>query len=84
MCMGRIQVYLPQELHDRIRELDLSPSELLQRAAREEVRRLELEAETDRYLDELVAEVGEPSAADLEYAQQFVAAMLGARDRRAE
>ncbi len=82
MCMGRVQVYLPQELHDRIRELGLSPSELLQRAAREEIRSRELEFEADRYLEELVAEVGEPSAADEEHARIFVAEMLEAHRRR--
>lgn len=82
MCMGRVQVYLPQELHDRIRELGLSPSELLQRAAREEIRSRELEFEADRYLEELVAEVGEPSAADEEYARAFVDRLLGARERQ--
>lgn len=82
VCMSRVQVYLSEELHEQIRQLGLSPSELLQRAAREEIRRHELEAEADRYLDELVAEVGDPSAADVTYAQRFVADLLQVRERR--
>lgn len=40
----------------------LPASELSQRAVRAELRRLELLAETDRYIDDLVARVGRPSA----------------------
>ena len=83
VCMGRVQVYLAEELHEQIRRLGLSPSELLQRAAREEIRRQELEAEADRYLDQLAEEVGEPSESDVEYAQTFVAGLVAARERRA-
>ena len=38
-----------------------SASELLQKAVRAELRRLDLLAETDRYVADLVAEVGPPS-----------------------
>ena len=40
----------------------LQVSELLQKAVRAELRRQELLAETDRYLADLVAEVGPPTA----------------------
>ena len=59
--MPRVQVYLPDELYNAVKERDLSPSELLQRAVRAELRRQSLLEETDRYLGELIDEVGEPS-----------------------
>jgi hypothetical protein len=56
-----MQVYLPEDLYRAIKEGDLPASELLQEAVRAELRRRELLAETDRYVEELVAEVGKPS-----------------------
>jgi post-segregation antitoxin (ccd killing protein) len=60
--MPRLQVYLPEDLYRQVKERRLPASELLQGAVRAELRRLELLAETERYLAELVDEVGEPSA----------------------
>lgn len=60
--MPRMQVYLPDELYRAVKERDLPASELLQSAVRAELRRQELLEETDRYLAELIDEVGEPSA----------------------
>lgn len=59
--MPRVQVYLPEDLHDQLKQRDLPASELLQVALRAELERQDALAETERYLDELVAEVGEPS-----------------------
>jgi len=59
--MPRMQVYLPDELYDAVKERELSPSELLQDAVRAELRRQALLEETDRYLAELIGDVGEPS-----------------------
>jgi post-segregation antitoxin (ccd killing protein) len=56
-----MQVYLPDELYDAVKERELSPSELLQNAVRAELRRQTLLQETDRYLAELIDDVGEPS-----------------------
>lgn len=81
--MSRLQVYLPDELHRQLKELGLSPSELLQRAVQDEIRRRELDAATDAYLAELVEEVGEPSAADVAYAKQFVGDLAAAAERQA-
>ncbi len=81
--MSRVQVYLPHELHEQLKEHGLSPSELLQRAVREELRRRELEAATDTYLAELIEEVGQPSVADVEYAQRLVQQLTQSADRRA-
>ncbi len=56
-----MQVYLPDELYDAVKDRDLSPSQLLQDAVRAELRREVLLAETDRYLAELIDDVSEPS-----------------------
>jgi hypothetical protein len=57
-----MQVYLPDDLYKLVKAKRLPASELLQLAVRAEVRRLELLAETDKYLAELVSHVGKPSA----------------------
>lgn len=56
-CVSRAE-----DLYQAVKDQRLAASELLQEAVRSELRRRELLSETDRYLDELVAEVGEPSA----------------------
>jgi post-segregation antitoxin (ccd killing protein) len=61
--MARMQVYLPDDLYTVVKARGLPASELLQKAVRAELRRLDLLAETDRYLAELIAEVGPPAAA---------------------
>jgi len=49
--------------YERVKARRLPVSELLQRAVEAELRRFDLLAETDRYVDALVADVGHPSAA---------------------
>lgn len=66
--MPRMQVYLSEELHAAVKERRLPASELLQQAVRAELRRLALLEETDRYLAELIEEVGSPTAEELERA----------------
>ena len=56
-----MQVYLPDELYELVKARRLPASELLQDAVRAEVRRLELLAEADKYLADLVAQVGKPT-----------------------
>jgi hypothetical protein len=63
-----MQLYLPDDLYDLVKARGLPASELLQRAVRAEVRRLDLLAETDRYVAKLIAEVGPPSVRDREHA----------------
>ena len=58
-----MQVYLPEEMYQQVKARGLPVSELLQKAIQAELRRQDLLAETDRYLADLVAEVGEPSPA---------------------
>ena len=62
--MPRMQVYLPADLYKVLKSRRLPASELLQQAVRSELRRLELLAETDRYVDGLVARVGVPTPRD--------------------
>lgn len=57
-----MQVYLPDHLYKLVKARGLPASELLQRAVRAELRRLELLSATDRYVAGLVAEVGAPTA----------------------
>jgi post-segregation antitoxin (ccd killing protein) len=63
-----MQVYLPDDLFAEVKSRKLPASELLQSAIRTEVRRRELLAETDRYIDELAAEVAAPTAAEVKNA----------------
>jgi hypothetical protein len=63
--MPRLQVYLPDELYNELKRRKLPASELLQAAVRAELRRQSLLDETDTYLTELLAEVGDPSPDDL-------------------
>jgi len=60
--MPRMQVYLPDDLYRAVKERDLPASELLQEAVAAELRRQALNEQADRYLADLIAEVGEPSA----------------------
>lgn len=76
--MPRLQVYLPDELYQAVKERRLPASELLQGAVRAELRRQELLEETDRYLSELVDEVGEPSPASVARAERLAKRVRGA------
>jgi hypothetical protein len=56
-----MQVYLPDDLYRQLKARQLPASELLQEAVRTEIHRQDLLGETDAYLADLLAEVGEPS-----------------------
>jgi post-segregation antitoxin (ccd killing protein) len=58
-----MQVYLPDDLYQLVKARGLPASELLQKAVRAELHRLDLLAETDRYVADLIAEVGLPTEA---------------------
>lgn len=79
--MPRMQVYLPDALYKHVKKRGLHASELLQNAVRAEVKRQELLAQTDRYLKDVVAKVGMPSAADRVKARTL-AARIGQRTLR--
>lgn len=70
-----MQVYLPDELYKAVKERHLAASELLQDAVRAELRRQELCAEADRYIEELADEVGLPSEQTVERANRLAAEM---------
>ena len=59
-----MQVYLPDDLYDLVKKRQLPASELLQKAVRAELRRLDLLAESDKYIAELVSQVGQPNVAE--------------------
>ena len=56
-----MQVYLPTELYEMVKQRRLPASELLQEAVRSEVRRRKLQSASRRYTTELAAEVGQPA-----------------------
>jgi len=75
-----MQVYLPDELYRAVKERGLPASELLQEAVHAELRRRDLNEEADRYLAELVDEVGAPSVRDVARAESIARRI---RDRAA-
>ncbi len=76
-----MQVYLPEELYEQVKARGLPASELLQKAVRAELRRLDLLGKTDRYVAELVAEVGSPTL-DQTASARLVAARIARRPGR--
>lgn len=67
--MPRMQVYLPDDLYRAVKDRGLPASDMLRRAVQAELRRQALLEETERYVDELVAEVGPPDEAALAMAE---------------
>ena len=63
--MPRLQVYLPEDLYQAVKARGLPASELLQKAVRAELERRDALESLDEYLEELAAEVGEPTAREL-------------------
>ena len=76
-----MQVYLPDKLYKLVKARRLPASELLQDAVRAEVRRRELLAEADKYLADLVAHVGKPTARQRARARAVAQQIVG-RTRR--
>jgi post-segregation antitoxin (ccd killing protein) len=76
-----MQVYLPDDLYALVKKRRLPASELLQDAVRAEVRRRQLLTEGDKYVAELTAEVGKPSARQRAAAAAVVKKLV-ARPRR--
>lgn len=76
-----MQVYLPDELYASVKKHRLPASELLQRAVRAELFRLELLGESDRYVERLSSQVGEPSPRERAKARA-VAARIARRTAR--
>lgn len=78
-----MQVYLPDDLYREVKARGLKASALLQEAVRAELRRAELNAEADRYVDELVAEFGEPTPEDEAWAEALARRVSGDAEHRA-
>ncbi len=78
-----MQVYLPDDLYEQVKARRLPASELLQEAVRAEVRRQDLLGETDAYLSELRAEIGEPSSEERARAQAIARRIAAQRTPRA-
>jgi hypothetical protein len=76
-----MQVYLPDDLYAEVKNRGLAASELLQRAVRDEVRRLELLEATDRHVARLAEEVTPPTPAERDRATVIVQ-RVGRRARR--
>jgi post-segregation antitoxin (ccd killing protein) len=57
-----MQVYLPSDLYEVVKERGLPASELLQHAVRAEVHRQKLQAASRRYTTELASQIGQPTA----------------------
>ena len=74
-------MYLPDELYALVKKRRLPASELLQDAVRAEVRRRQLLAEGDKYVAELIAEVGRPTPRQRSAASAVVKKLV-ARPRR--
>jgi hypothetical protein len=79
--MPRMQVYLPDDLYNMVKEGDLPASVLLQNAVRAEVRRRELMAAGERYTAELARQVGKPTVGQRARAAD-VARRIAARSHR--
>ena len=67
-----MQVYLPDDLHAAVKEHGFPASEMLQKAVREEIRRLELIKAGEEYLAELRAEVGPSTPESKAWAEEIV------------
>ena len=60
--MPRMQIYLPDELYDAVKEGGLPASELLQQAVRTELHRRELVARSEQYTAEMAKRIGRPTS----------------------
>lgn len=71
--MPRMQVYLTEELHRRVKDEHLPVSEILQEALRHELSSREKRAALDAYLNDLASEVGDPTADDHAFVERLMA-----------
>lgn len=78
-----MQVYLPPDLYEVVKERRLPASELLQEAVRTEVRRRKLQAASRRYTAELAAQVGQPARQERVRAIAVAQRIAGRTDRKA-
>ena len=81
--MPRMQVYLPADLYEMVKDRQLPASELLQEAVRTEVRRQKLESASRRHTAELAAQVGQPTPRERARAVAMAQRIAGRTDRKA-
>lgn len=81
--MPRMQVYLPTDLYDIVKERRLPASELLQEAVRTEVRRQKLQSASRRYTAELAAQVGQPAPRERASTAAVAKRIAGRTNRKA-
>jgi post-segregation antitoxin (ccd killing protein) len=81
--MPRMQVYLPADLYEVVKECRLPASELLQEAVRGEMRRRKLQAASRRYTTELASQVGQPAARESARAVALAQRIVRRTDRKA-
>ena len=81
--MPRMQVYLPTDLYEMVKERGLPASELLQEAVRTELRRRKLAAASRRYTAELAAQVGQPVLRERARAAAIAQRIAGRAARKA-
>ncbi len=78
-----MQVYLPTDLYEIVKERKLPASELLQEAVRTEVRRQKLQSASRRYISELTAQVGQLDPRARVRAVAVAQRIAGRTDRKA-
>jgi hypothetical protein len=78
-----MQVYLPTDLYEVVKERGLPASELLQEAVRTEMRRRKLQAASRRYTAELAAQVGQPTPRERARASAVAQRIAGRVNRKA-
>ena len=81
--MPRMQVYLPTDLYEIVKEGRLSASERLQETVRTEMRRRTLQAASRRYTAELAAQVGQPAPRESARAVAIAKRIAARTDRKA-
>ena len=78
-----MQVYLPDHLYRAVKNHGLGASKLLQEAVRIELKHRRLQDETDRFLRELIAEVGEPDPTETARAEALARRLVRRTERAA-
>lgn len=78
-----MQVYLPTDLYEMVKERRLPASELLQEAVRAEVRRRKLQSASRHYTAELAAQIGQPTPRERVRAAAVAQRIAARTDRKA-
>lgn len=80
--MPRMQIYLPDDLYEAVKDGALPASELLQEAVRAELRRRELVARSEQYTAELAKRIGRPTSRQRAKAAALAQRIAGRRAER--